>query len=72
MKIPDVPVVFMYVVSKAHITSCKPSNTFLGSQPPPWQTHGRRQRLSPSTRSRMTAPTMRASWPWSLARRPRT
>lgn len=27
MKIPDVPVVFMYVGYKAHIISCKLSNT---------------------------------------------
>lgn len=44
MKIPDVPVVFMYVTSQTNIISCKLSNTRTGSQPPPWQTHGQRQR----------------------------
>lgn len=44
MKIPDVPVVFMYVGHQAHTISYKLTDTFLGSQPPLWQTHGQRQR----------------------------
>lgn len=70
MAVPDVPVVFMCVALLLAYTVCTrvvfliTAISLAGSRTRLWQTPGRRQLRSPSTRSRMTAPTTSPSSLW--------